>query len=375
MAIPRRVPQQDHAAASRRVGLANVRQLRLALFALLAHAHGLQPGLHTRARPALHNRAVPVSVALRGGALQLSLSGSFISSVQQAPLCDAPLACLGQDCTAAVLCAVAAYLWVALWSNLVATGKIEPKLSRKIMHTGSAPLFMLCWPLFSGAPTARLLAGLVPMIQIVRLYRAGQSPAPGASSAEGGGEDALVGAVSRSGERSEALGGPFLYALVLFVCTVAGWRSPAAATALCQMAVGDGMADIVGRRFGSVRWPFNPRCAHPPLASRRLILAAGADVALVERTCSPAPPLSTRSKSVAGTSAFVLSSFASSLGMIGLFHACGFNALTPLAAAPAVLAVSLGSALVELLPSEMGDDNLTVPACAWALSALLLAEP
>ena len=30
-----------------------------------------------------------------------------------------------------------------------------------------------------------------------------------------------------------------------------------AITAVCVMAAGDGMADIVGRKFGSVKWPWD----------------------------------------------------------------------------------------------------------------------
>jgi len=103
------------------------------------------------------------------------------------------------------------------------------------------------------------------------------------------------------------------------------------------MAVGDGVADIVGRRYGSVKWPFSP------------------------------------SKSVAGSAAFVASAFSASLGLISLFHAFGFTALTAAAAAPAVLLISLLSAAVELLPAELADDNVSVPAAAWALSAWLLS--
>jgi len=56
-----------------------------------------------------------------------------------------------------------------------------------------------------------------------------------------------------------------------------------------------------------------------------------------------------------------------------LFHAFGFTALTAAAAAPAVLLISLLSAAVELLPAELADDNVSVPAAAWALSAWLLS--
>jgi dolichol kinase len=166
---------------------------------------------------------------------------------------------LGRDAACAVFCAVAAKFWVSFWSELAAADRIDSKISRKLIHTGSAPLFMMCWPLFSDAPTARLLASAVPFIQIIRLYRAGQATLPNAPTDRPGNEAALVKAISRSGERGEALGGPFLYTLVLFTATALGWRTPAAAVALCQMAVGDGIADIFGRRFGKIKWPFSKK--------------------------------------------------------------------------------------------------------------------
>ena len=60
----------------------------------------------------------------------------------------------------------------------------------------------------------------------------------------------LAAAVSRSGQASEALGGPFIYTLILVLCTGALWRSAPAVVAISQMAAGDGVADLAGRRWG-----------------------------------------------------------------------------------------------------------------------------
>jgi dolichol kinase len=58
----------------------------------------------------------------------------------------------------------------------------------------------------------------------------------------------LVSAVSRTGRKEEALGGPFLYAIVLFLATLTSFRaSPVGIVAVSQMAAGDGLADIFGR--------------------------------------------------------------------------------------------------------------------------------
>ncbi|HAX70756.1 MAG TPA: phosphatidate cytidylyltransferase, partial [Anaerolineae bacterium] len=41
-------------------------------------------------------------------------------------------------------------------------GWIESKLSRKLIHIGTGPIFVLCWFLFNDDPSARWLAALVP---------------------------------------------------------------------------------------------------------------------------------------------------------------------------------------------------------------------
>ena len=66
------------------------------------------------------------------------------------------------------------------------------------------------------------------------------------SSGETGG---LVAAVSRSGRASEVLGGPLYYCVVILAAVLFGWtKSSVALVAVCQMAAGDGFADIIGRR-------------------------------------------------------------------------------------------------------------------------------
>jgi len=69
----------------------------------------------------------------------------------------------------------------------------------------------------------------------------------------------LVASVSREGDRRELLKGPLFYVLVLIACTLLSWRdSPTGLVAVSMMCGGDGMADIVGRRFGGGnRLPWN----------------------------------------------------------------------------------------------------------------------
>jgi len=254
--------------------------------------------------------------------------GAAISNVNDALASAFPRA-IERDAVCALLCGLAASSWVWVWSTLASAELIPPTVSRKIIHAGSAPLFMLCWPLFSDGPSACIAASFVPLLQVVRLAYAGR-----AREDTVGVDDGLIKAVSRTGSRSEVLGGPLIYTLVLFIATGGGFRSVVASTALCQMAVGDGLADIFGRRYGRSKWPFAP------------------------------------SKSYVGSAAFALSSFFASLGFVLLFNISGYTALTAAACAPALALISLLSAGAELLP--WFDDNIIVPIAAAGLSALLL---
>ena len=239
---------------------------------------------------------------------------------------------LARDCVSALAVTAAATAWVRIWTALASAGVTPSTVSRKMIHTGSAPLFVLCWPLFSAEPYAAFAASFIPLVQVARLYRAG------AADASSGTEAGLVKAVSRSGDRGdELLAGPLLYTLVLLAATAFGFRSLPAAVAVCQMAVGDGVADIVGRRFGSVKWPF------------------------------------ARAKSVQGSLAFAVSAFAACLLVTALFNACGYTDLTTADVALPLALISVACSLVELVPGV--DDNLSVPTVGLLLSLLLLRPP
>jgi len=57
----------------------------------------------------------------------------------------------------------AALLWLGLNNYAVERGWVEAHLSRKIIHIGTGPLFVLCWLLFDSSPNSRYLAALVPL--------------------------------------------------------------------------------------------------------------------------------------------------------------------------------------------------------------------
>jgi phytol kinase len=71
-------------------------------------------------------------------------------------------------------------------------------------------------------------------------------------------DEASVKAMSRSGDRREILRGPLYYGIIFVILTIIYWKSsPIGIVALMLMCGGDGLADIFGRKWGSVRIPWN----------------------------------------------------------------------------------------------------------------------
>ena len=238
---------------------------------------------------------------------------------------------IAQDAGMAFLTSVAALIFVKSITKLAADGVLQSRDSRKIIHTLSAPLFMVCWPLFSDEWGARLFAAFVPALQALRLYLAGTS----SNDSE---MNELANAISRSGEKEETLGGPFIYVVILFSAVMLCFQDNLSGViALSTMAAGDGMADIIGRRFGkNNKWFFS------------------------------------ESKSIAGSLAFIVASTLCSIGLASwLMYTNAIVVALPMTALISrIIFISVVSALVELLP--VGDDNWSVPIAAGALSSILI---
>jgi len=171
----------------------------------------------------------------------------------------------------------------------------------------------------------------VPLLNLVRLLLAG-------AGGEKGGEEDLAKAVSRSGDAGEALGGPFIYVVVLLLSTLGFWTNNlVGVTAVSIMSIGDGLADLVGRRLGkNNKWSFSPN------------------------------------KSIAGTLAFVIGSAVGSILLASWLSYTGTMVLPfPMASLAARLFVICTiCGIVELFP--VVDDNVSVPLTAVVLSSLLL---
>ena len=129
-------------------------------------------------------------------------------------------------------------------------GWVESRLSRKLIHIGTGPIFVLCWLMFPDVPSSRWLAALVPFAITLQFALVGLDIMK---------DEASVKAMSRTGDRREILRGPLYYGIMFVVLTIVFWKdSPVGMTALMIMCGGDGIADLVGRRFNSNKLPYSP---------------------------------------------------------------------------------------------------------------------
>ncbi len=134
-------------------------------------------------------------------------------------------------------------------------GWMDSKLSRKVIHIGTGPLFVLCWFLFREEPNARWLAALVPFAVTVQFALIGLGVIK---------DEASVKAMSRTGDPKEILRGPLFYGIMFVLLTLVFWRdSPTGIVALMMLCGGDGIADLIGRAIKSPKlsWSENKSIA------------------------------------------------------------------------------------------------------------------
>ena len=201
---------------------------------------------------------------------------------------------------------------------------IESRLSRKIIHIGTGPVFVLCWLLFDGAPEARWMAALVPFAITIQFALIGLGILK---------DEASVKALSRTGDPKEILRGPLYYGIIFVVMTLIFWKdSPIGIIALMLMCGGDGIADVVGRRVKSAKLPWS------------------------------------KEKSVAGSLAVFLGGWGLALFMIAIYEYVGVSGFSSAQSVLPIAIIAFGGMLVESLPFK-DIDNLTITLAAVFLGS------
>ncbi|EOY18925.1 Vitamin E pathway gene 5 isoform 2 [Theobroma cacao] len=246
-----------------------------------------------------------------------SLRFDFLYRVPQrsAAFSAAETAALLQDTASSAAVLAGAYALVFTFDTLTQKELIQQNLSRKLVHILSGLLFAVSWPIFSNSLLARYFASVVPLVNCVRLVIHGLSLAD---------DQRLIKSVTREGNPKELLRGPLYYVLILILCALVFWReSPVGLISLAMMCGGD---DILGRRFGSSKLPYN------------------------------------RNKSWVGSISMFVFGFFISVGMLYYYSVLGYFQLDWGWTMCRVALVSLVATVVESLPfTTVVDDNISVP--------------
>jgi phytol kinase len=215
-----------------------------------------------------------------------------------------------------------AIAWLRLNDFLAHRGITSSQLSRKIIHAGTGPLFVMCWILFKHNESAPFIAALVPMAITVQFALVGFGIIK---------DEAAVAAMSRTGDRREILRGPLFYGIVFILITILFWtKNPSGMIALMMLCGGDGLADIFGKKFRSPILPWS------------------------------------RSKSVAGSLAMYIGGWLFSVGIIAFYILFGVFAGPFIQYLLPITVIALAATLVESLPLK-DSDNLTVPAISLVI--------
>lgn len=151
---------------------------------------------------------------------------------------------------ATIITFLIAVAFLRLMDFLAQRGVIESRLSRKLIHIGTGPIFVLCWLMYPDVFIGRWLAALVPLVITLQFALVGLGVIK---------DEAAVKAMSRTGDRREILRGPLFYGIAFVAMTLIYWKdSLIGIPALMIMCGGDGIADLVGRRLNSPKLPWSP---------------------------------------------------------------------------------------------------------------------
>ncbi|KAL1817248.1 hypothetical protein DCAR_0521673 [Daucus carota subsp. sativus] len=223
---------------------------------------------------------------------------------------------LAGDICATVITAAVASCVLRLWEETAKRGIFEQKVNRKMVHISFGLVFMLCWPMYSSGHQGALFAALIPGLNIVKMLLMGLGIWK---------DEATVKSMSRFGDYRELLKGPLYYVLTISIACTVYWRSsPITIAAICNLCAGDGVADIIGRKFGSQKLPYNS------------------------------------DKSIAGSVAMLIAGFIASVGYMHYFSSFGYLEES-WEMVLGFFVASFASTLVESHPlSTVLDDNLTV---------------
>ena len=204
-----------------------------------------------------------------------------------------------------------------LMDYLVTNHNLPRDISRKITHicAGSAIMFL---PLYIGGDWSHFLNITVFAVWTVLLIQKGLFAAD---------DDQAVKTMTRTGDKRELLKGTLYFVIVAMICGTLYYKQPAGVMAMAMLGWGDGLAPIIGTRYGKMKYH---------------ILS---------------------DKSVEGSLAFLVGSLCAGLFFVHLIVPESFDATK-------IIIIAVIATVVEgVSPKEV--DNLTIPVAVVAASYLL----
>ena len=148
------------------------------------------------------------------------------------------------DLIAAFISLVLVQMVVLSNAKIQKSGKLDQVITRKIVHIFAGPVYCISWLLFSGTIISRFIALIVPGFFIFAFVMIGTGRME---------NENMVKSMSRTGDPKELLGGTLHYAIIMVIFSILWFYSPANPTSLIIvgcLAGGDGIADVVGRKYG-----------------------------------------------------------------------------------------------------------------------------
>ena len=234
------------------------------------------------------------------------------------------------DIVAMVISIIAVMLVVQINGAIQKSGKLSSDVTRKIVHIFAAPIFLVTWYLYSGEFFSRFFAMIVPVLFVLLFVGIGSGRVE---------NEAFVASMSRSGDPGELLKGTLYYAIMIVVVTLLWFYIPAnpmAFVILGCLAGGDGLADVIGRKYGG----------------ERKFGIGGAE------------------KTVAGSVGMFIGSFLFSYILIAIFS-LELAVFDLVALFLPILVISLGATIVEAF-SPPNLDNWTVPIAVIVMVVLFI---
>ena len=154
------------------------------------------------------------------------------------------------DLIATLIAIVILLALVQINALMAKKGKVSQIITRKFVHIFAGPIFVVTWMLFSGEIISHYIAVIVPLLFVLQFVAIGTGIMK---------NESFVSSMSRTGDPRELLEGTLYYAIVMVLMTFFWFyvpstgienANPTALLIIGCVSGGDGLAGIIGRKFG-----------------------------------------------------------------------------------------------------------------------------